>query len=192
MDAQPTPTFSALIRIGQIITFALIQGLILIAAVMTYMTLSSADQREAVAQEMAAEEREPAGAGDLVLPGIATAFTAISLAAAFFLPPTIRKAAVQRFRAEQSGGFTVPDGDDPIEGPMRYLSGGDQAARIVTSAIFEGVGVMGSILMMIQGDLLFLIFPAIGIAGIASQFPTLTKVQDWMRQIASQPASLSS
>jgi len=177
-SAEKTPMQSTSIarhvRTGQIITFAMVQGMILLTAILVIMQFSEP------AADPANDAREPAGWGQYVLPGIVVVWTVTALIASFIVPSMIRNAALNRFHGDPDAPSSVPPPDETLPEPLARLLGADQVARIVTQAIYEGLGTVSAIFLLIDDQLGYLAASAIAVAGIASQFPSKTQIQHWL------------
>lgn len=164
-------TISHSVRTGQIITFALVQGIILAAAVLAYLTFSQPEPEPPT---------QPVGGGAIVLPLIA-AFTLITaIAANMIIVPMMRRTAAARFQGEADSGITIPEPDQPTGPAIARLLGADQAARIVGQACLEGAGIFAAVLMLVDRNPMYLIVTAIALGGIAAQFPSSIKLRHWL------------
>lgn len=171
-DGNATITQQA--RLGQILTFALVQGMIVIAAVMAFITFSQPEPEPPV---------EPVGVGAYVLPAIVVFMIIMAFAANMIIVPMIRRVAIQRFHGDADAPNELPGNEEPVGAPLARLIGADQAARVVGQACFEGGGTIAAVFMMMDRNPSYLIAVAVALAGIAAQFPSVTKIRHWLENV---------
>lgn len=178
-------TIRSQVRTGQIISFALVQGVILTTAVLTYLAFGTgAGQAEGHAAGGAVSEGELGGEGGFLLPLIGLAVAVGCGVAAAVVPKILRGSAVERFRA--SGGSlplpTPPEAELPPAAAR--LLGSWTAATLVAQALLEGPAIFNAVLMVIQPHYGYLVLIAVMLAGIAMQTPTVEKVQRFLETAA--------
>lgn len=175
-------TIQAQVRTGQIISFALIQGIILVTAVMTYLAFGSAPG-DAQAEGEVADELAGADGG-FALPLIGAAVTVAAGIAAVVLPRVMRQTAMERFRAS---GHSLPLPVAPeaeLPPAATQLLGSWSAATLIGQALLEGPAILNAILMMIDPHVGYLALIAVMLAGIAMLTPTVDKVQRFLEAAA--------
>ena len=172
-------------RTGQIITFGLAQGVLLIAAVLTYFAIGN-DQQAAPGQPNPGPVLADGGlfgSPDLVMLAIGWSFAAFSFLAAVWLPSRSRQRAIKRFQASQE---TLPmplQAHDELPPAARSLVQSRMAATLISQALFEGAAITNALLLLLSSHLLHLIPVAVGILGIVAQVPTATKLLDWLEMV---------
>ena len=93
-------TINGIVRIGQMITFALAQGVLIITAIIYFLVV---DEPAAVDPNT-----PPAGAGDWVLPGIGICAAIGACVIAFVLSGMLRRLAIRKYRSSQTAASSPP------------------------------------------------------------------------------------
>ncbi|TWU37215.1 hypothetical protein [Novipirellula artificiosorum] len=177
---ESTGTLLTTLRTNQIIAIALIQGVLLITAILAFMTLRSAPNANPAPVAM------PAGAGDLVLPLMGAVLGAGSLVASMLVSKIMRQASINRFIASKENVPRPIDENITMTPAIRKLVGAASATRIVALAILEGAAVFNAILMLLDGYLaLHLAVITVCIFAMGVRFPTLRKRLDLIEEVAS-------
>jgi len=158
------------VRQMQIITAALLQGIVLFAAVVLYLHFSNkgaaAPGQGAIAPAQAA--------GLPVLSSMAVAMLVACGAAAFLVPAAILRGQVRALSAAR-----LPPSP---ESQTAHLLAVRQTTHIVYCALFEGAAFMGLVALMIGEPVWVLAVPGIALGMIAASFPTMGRVQSWLEQ----------
>ncbi len=152
----------AQVRVGQIITFALVQGTLLIAGIMVYMTL---------AQKPQVNNRATLFLAIGIMLAVGACVIALAVAS------TIRRLAVQRFREQcdrESGNVSAESAASPA---VNELLTRLQSSTLVGQAAMEGAAVANAVLLMLSGNLLHLAVITVMLIGIIWQTPTVGKRQ---------------
>ena len=163
-------------RTGQIITFALAMGLLMMSAVLSYVTLG-ADNTPPVGML-------PGAGGDVIIPVIGVLLTIGGCLAAAIIPPMMRRSAAAKIR-----GYGVPldqptGADGAITPQVRELLDKSQAATLVGQAQLEGSATICLVLMLLDGRLLYLGFVLVCLIGIVLLAPTTGKLQETVENAA--------
>ncbi|MEM9588973.1 MAG: hypothetical protein AAGA03_16955 [Planctomycetota bacterium] len=170
-EFSPQDAIAGQVRTGQIITFALIQGVIVVTAVMLYLVLAnqkaSADADAGDAVEQVA--REPNEGGDLVLPALSLLIGMGAAIAATTIVPALRRTAAARFRTQQQSKLNPAATES-------YLSAWG-TSTVIGQAVCEGAAMLCAVLMLVGETLLPLIPIALLLAGIALLCPTESKIR---------------
>ena len=164
----PSGSLTGFVRLGQIITFALVQGVLFTTAIMYFMM-----DDPAVANPVT--NSPPAGNGDLVLPGIGIVAAIGACMIAFVLTKMLRRTIIAKYRATETTPQQVTSQDVSLTPAMRQLMQGSSTGTLVGQAILEGAAVMNAILMLVDNNLIHLVPIAILVIGIVIQFPTVGK-----------------
>ena len=155
----------------QIIAAALIQGVVIFAAVVLYLHFSNNGAAGAVAAPAAAPAQGP---GLPVLSLLAVAMLAACGAAAFLLPAAILRGQVRQLSASRVTPATKSE--------TSHLLAVRQSTHIIYCALFEGAAFMGLVALMIGEPVWILAVPGIALAMILFAFPTFGRVQAWLEQ----------
>lgn len=139
-EAELQQTISASARIGQIITFALVQGVVLFAGVAVYLVHSGEADDALVADP------------NWTLPLIGLGLALIAIVASWIVSGQLLQAALRNFEARGGG--------DPLS-----LLGGYRSSIIVAQAILEGAAMANGVLMILDRSLFHL--PVIGVLILA-------------------------
>lgn len=179
-------TVAAAARVGQIITFALAQGVLLVAAVMIYISLGSGTGRQAQDQpapEPVIQDSGLLGSPDLLLLVLGFAVIAISGLAAVWVPSLICLRAVERFQAAGEPLPTPLQAHGELSPAARRLVQRRMSATLASQALLEGAGMINAILLVASPHLLYLVPIAIAVFGIVVQVPTAAKLLDWLESV---------
>ena len=178
-QAASVSTLKGYARIGQMITFALTQGIIVIAGVFLFITVR--------------EDQEVAAPQVYMMIG-AGAF-AMSLVAGFLVPSLIRSQAMTQFRrAEEvvqmrsSSVMGDPnsqlrdewiqwEADKSLPLPLNRLLAANQTSTLVGQAVLEGAAIINLVFFLLNGTFLHLILAAMCIVGILSMVPTVSRLR---------------
>lgn len=176
--ANRPDTLQQIARTGQIITFALAQGCLVIAVIFWFVN-EKPDKVEA--------------AGVYILIG-SLAFV-MCLIAAFFVPAMMRShfigvfrdldlirglretSATDRDSAKARDELIQWDPQSRLPDPVVGLLAGDQTARLVGQACLEGAGVINLVFWLLSASPIHLFFVVINIVGIISMLPTISKLR---------------
>lgn len=156
------------VRVGMIITFALVQGVIIIAAIFWLMSDGDAEQA-------AADRRVAEGSIDQVMFIVGLVATSVSAILAFVMVKTMRAAAITKFRASGETIELPIRADTKLQGSAAALLSASYAWTLVGQALLEGAAVMNLVLMYLDGNMLHLGLAAIGLIGIVMLTPTMGK-----------------
>jgi hypothetical protein len=154
------------IRVGQIITFALVQGTLIFAGIMAYMVMGK--------NPVGAP---PANGRDTLFLGIGIALALGACAIAVVAASTIRRLAVQRFREQFDSDSVTSSPDSAAPPAVNELIARLQAATLVGQAAMEGAAFANAVLLMLSGNLLHLAVITVMVIGIIWQTPTVGKRQ---------------
>ncbi|TWT83475.1 hypothetical protein CA13_49400 [Planctomycetes bacterium CA13] len=161
------------VRTNQIIWFALIQGTVLITAILGYMSFTSEPLAERPPDAM------PAGLGDYVLPMVGVTFGVGAIVVSLVLTRMLRQTAINKFAACNESVQRPVDENVPLTHAVTQLLSASSAMSIVGMAIPEGAAVLNAVLMLIDGQpLIHLCVIIVCVAAIAVQFPTTQKKLD--------------
>ena len=162
-------SLTGFVRIGQIITFAFVQSILFITAIMYFMMDDPASTNPA------APSATPAGNGDMVLPGIGIVAAIGACVIAFVLTKMLRRTIIAKYRATEMNPQKVTSQDISLTPAMLQLMQGSQTGTLIGQAILEGAAVMNAILMLVDNNPIHLAPIAILVVGIVLQFPTVGK-----------------
>jgi hypothetical protein len=154
------------IRVGQIITFALVQGTLIFAGIMAYMVAGN----------------NPVGAPqangrDTLFLGIGIALAIGACVIAVAAASMIRRLAVQRFREQCDSDSVMLSPDAAAPPAVNELIARLQSATLVGQSAMEGAAFANAILLMLSDNLLHLAVIAAMVIGIIWQTPTVGKRQ---------------
>ncbi|MGB7346137.1 MAG: hypothetical protein WBD20_18105 [Pirellulaceae bacterium] len=176
------PSIKGVARVGMIITLAMVQGIVVITAIILYLTIDN----DKLDPNGAAQPRVAAEPTDWLMPGLGLLFGLIACVAAFVVTRVMKSIAMNKFRQHNSLHSTphsdIPRSDIPRSGiqstpQVTQLLGALQTKTIVGQVILEGAAVINAVFMMIDGNLIHLAVIGILIAGILFQLPTVSKYQ---------------
>lgn len=105
-------------------------------------------------------------------------------AAALLLAAVITAAVVPRIvrtRARAIWSARATDEEGLNEVMMEYGQ-----SVMLRSAVFEGAGLLGGVVVLLDGIAVFLAIPALALAGLACLFPTASRVADFAHKIVTQ------
>jgi len=190
------PTIRSAVFVGQIITFALAKGTLIVAAVAAYLVffgdfgggrLGTGGGGDGAAGGALADGPTEAGlAIGQVLPLLGISLFAGGVVAAVWIPGLIRNQAVLRFR--QSGEtFAHPLTEQtpvPPGTPIGDLVAGLMTATLASQGILEGVAFINSIFLILTGQWLLMIPVIVALFGIVTQVPTVGQVMDRLESIS--------
>ncbi|QDT09934.1 hypothetical protein [Planctomycetes bacterium K23_9] len=173
------------VRIGMIITFALVQGVVFATGIMLFLMLNGDDGVAAGAQPAAAQ---PAGAGDLVLPGLGIAIGVGACVAALVVGGMMKRISINHFRAQLSAAGIKQVDHTATQFPPQVdqLINASRARTIVGQAILEGAAMLNVILMFLDDNLIHLVPIGVLIAGIVMLLPTVGKKLALVEQASSR------
>ncbi|MCM2374389.1 hypothetical protein [Aporhodopirellula aestuarii] len=181
-NQQSTPTtLSGLVRVGQIISFAMVTGVITISVVFAMLLL----------------KREEPPHDDVMLVALGGGVFVMALGSAFFLWMTLRSAAVTKLHRHPevaellSGGAAASqsardawenwDQDEALPPPLRPFLGAMQTSCLVAQAVLEGAAIANLVLALIDGNALHFVFVLFSLVGIAALTPTTGKMRGHIR-----------
>ena len=175
-------TIASTVRVGQIITFALVQGVIVVAAVMTYLAFGNreVDQQLADAQDAADFFAMPSSADDWLLPALGIAVAVGAAVVALVVPNLMRRSGIIDFRATGTSLDVPVDPKQSLPWPASKLMGTYLTSKIVGEAVLEGAAMLNLVLLMLDQSVLHYVPIAALLAGIALQFPTISKAQHFL------------
>lgn len=168
-ENAPGGSLTEFVRPGQIITFALVQGVLVIAAVMYFFVMDDPVVPNAAPNAM------PAGNGDLVLPGIGIVAAIGACAFSFVITKMLRRTIISKYQSTETNPQKVTSQDVSLTPAMRGLMQGSQTCTLVGQAILEGAAVINAILMIVDNNLIHLGLIAVLVVGIVIQVPTVGK-----------------
>lgn len=169
-EDAPGGSLSEFVRPGQIITFALVQGVLVITAILFLFI-----KGEAAAVNPAAPNAPTAGGGDLVLPGIGIVAAVGACVIAFALRTMLRRTSINKYRKTETKPQEIASQDASLTPAMRQLMKDSQVGTLIGQVILEGAAVMNAILMVVDDNIIHLVPIAILVAGIVIQLPTVGK-----------------
>lgn len=173
-------------RTGQIITFALAQGVLLAAGVLTYLAVGNDARPAAPGQPQpgpAIADGGLLGSPDGVMLAIGWSIAAFSFLAAIWLPSFSRRRALKRYQATQESLPMPLQAHDELPPAARNLVHSRMTATLMSQALLEGAGMTNAILLVISPHLLHLVPVAIAVCGIVAQLPTTGKLLDWLESV---------
>lgn len=157
------------LRREQIITFALIQSVVFITAIMAYLAFWSGDWGPANAAP---------SDDDTVLVAIGAAVCFGGCFASFVVNRLMRAAAIQQFVSAGEEVEVSVQESMAISSRIRELLAASQTRTIVCLALVEGAAVINAMLMMLDANLTHLVMIAFCFVAMVLQFPTLQKKLD--------------
>ena len=155
-------TIHGVVRTGQVVTFALIVGIVFISVTLLVLTLS--ENRQA----------DPS----IMLPAIGATVGVVTWIVALVLPEMLRSQAGSKLAARVDPLDRQAANDETLEPSLREFATTQNSATLIGQAVLEGGAVTNLILMFMDGWLvLHLSFAAAATIGIASMTPTTTKLR---------------
>jgi hypothetical protein len=149
------------VRTGQVITFAMIMGLIMMVGILLTLSIDGdkgqADDKNSI----------------LILLGIGAGFLAIITS--LVLSRWQHRAALMALRANRAADDAIPSDSQTVTSSVARFLGSSASATLVGQAVLEGAAVINAVLMVIDGNLLHLAVVAVMIVGMALQTPTIAK-----------------
>lgn len=159
------------VRTGQIITFALVQGVVLITAIMTWMVISGAEDGDPIFSITDDSKI-------MLTVGFVVAVTA--MAASYLLNFLSRSSAKAQFGGSGQVWNPREENGGPMPAELQPLVGRFQTRTLIGQAVLEGAAVFNAVLMGVNENLLHLAFIIVLGIGIALQFPTMGKLVRWI------------
>ena len=159
------------IRTGQIITFALVQGVVVITAIMAYLVVSGAEDGQALFQTTGESLT------NLII-GAVLAVVAIGVCLAIRM--VMRNQSMSRFQPLKKPFRLQDSKNSNVPGTISNLIGAYHTRNLVGQAVLEGATVINAMLIMLSDNLMHLVPIAVLLVGIVLQVPTLGKVKQWI------------
>ncbi len=169
-------SLSDVARPGTIITFALVQGIVIIAAIFAYMVFSG---------EPAPPNDAPEPIPSYVMPAIGLLASAGACAGAIVLPGLFRRNSEAEFKSSGEQVVLPIRADQPLSDAQAKLAAGNQAAALVGQALLEGAAVINLVLFLLDEHWIHFGFAAISVIGILLLAPTAGKVKQAIEDAAS-------
>lgn len=144
-----------LLRAAQVVTLALVTGVMMFAGVATFMAMNRASG-------------SPAGQ-DQMLWIILVPTAVIATAGVFLVPMMFRKQAAQTWQGRS-------DNEAALAKVVRTF----QMACVLRAALLEMPALMGSVIVLITGNLYGLLAPGIAVIVMLILFPRTAMLQDWL------------
>jgi hypothetical protein len=156
---------------GTLITFALISGVVMISAVMTFMILSNPPEDQSLLRVD----------GDAMLfLGIGyVAFLGGALAAVI-LRSQLKGRAIEKLRASHEPLPRPLEGDSPLPQSGQSFLGEVATFTLIGQAVLEGPAIINAIFMLMENNFAHAIPIVIAILWIAAQIPTVDKIKMMM------------
>lgn len=162
------------LRIGQVISFALIQGIILVSAVAVFVAAREHRAGDGVAQR----QNESGSLFDSLLSTAGFGLTLAAIPTALVLRRLLRQTgSAQSCPPEPAKSATDKDKITPRESS---LLAADRISVIFAQAILEGVAFFNAIVIFIAGNLWQLAAIFVLLAVMASLTPTRAKAERWL------------
>jgi hypothetical protein len=162
----------------QIISFALIQGVVIFLGITVYLV------------HVHNQGRPMGMAGDLpVLSLVAGWFLVLNSCLAVVVPRLVRRAALRRIAADT---WQAPPGASAADyaGDAIKLLAVRQQTLIIMQAFFEGTAMLGIIAYLMEGLPVVLAVPIIGLGVMVASFPTEGRVRLWLQDQANRLTEL--
>lgn len=169
-DVQGPSTIRQSATINQIISLALIGGLIAITSVVSFLVISNVENKA----DLWAIEQE-----DYLFLGLGYGIFIASACASVFMRLQTKMAAAHRFQAAHRERPTTINEDTTFPG-LPSLLAGYATANIIGAALLEGPAVINAIFMMIDDNLWHLIPIGCAVVGILITLPTATKIKHFV------------
>lgn len=177
-----TVTIKSVVRTGQIITFALAKGLVLIAIAAIVLS-GNQDGAANVPGDRIDQKGVMADSGE-ILPIIGFAVFVLAAVAGIVVPGFIRASAIHDF---QQSGQRLPatiEVDAPLTQEAGQLMNRLMVSTLIGQAIFEGAGTLNLVLLMLTNQW-YLLVPAIfAVFAIVALCPSQAKVLDRLERLA--------
>jgi hypothetical protein len=177
-----TVTIKSVVRTGQIITFALAKGLVLIA--IAAILLSGKQGEPANGPGDRGDQQGVMADSGAILPIVGFAAFVLAAVAGFVVPGFIRASAIHDF---QQSGQRLPstiDVDAPLTQEAGQLMSRLMVSTLIGQAIFEGAGMLNLVLLMLTNQW-YLLIPAIfAVFAIVAQCPSQANVLDRLERLA--------
>lgn len=146
------------VRQGQIITFAMVQGVVVIAVLFAFMA------------------RDTKPDDDMLMPVIGIAVAIVALGIATVIPMLIIRGAIENYRGSADEPNS-PSIDTELGPAVSTLVARRQTATLVSQAALDGAATANLVLMLLDGHLLLHgVITGVLIVGIVLQVPTTGKV----------------
>ena len=159
------------VRSGQITTFALIQGVVVITAIMFFF---------------ARNEEGRAGKPALILPIIGASVGVAVVCVAAIAIHVLRKRAIHNFHCLGETIATPVDESVTLTPGISALLDETHTNLIVGLAIIDGVAILNAIVYFIDGHWINLAGVAVCLVAMAAQWPTLGKRLDLIERAAQE------
>ena len=162
-------SISNIARTGQVLTFVMIQLVVLVACVLLYMTLDVSDQPRV--------EATPRGSGTYwFLPWIGAILMFGAVIGAFLLPRKLRRVALSKYR-QIGERVRMPVHFEAILTPaLTDFAGACQASALVGQSLLQFAAIVNLMLMYLDGHLLHLLLAAACVVGIVLQIPLSSRL----------------
>lgn len=177
-------TVKSAVRIGQVITFALVQGVVFFAAIVVFLSWNNGAGPAAPRDGDAAIAPGEVAPPDGPLPLIGAAALVIAAFAGVIAPMVMRSWAIHDF---QQTGQQLPmpiDAETPLSHEAGQLVSRLMVSTLISQAIFEAAGFINLVLLMVTGQILLVIAAVIAVFAIAVQCPRTAKILDRLEQLA--------
>ena len=156
----------------QIITLALLFGVINIAVILVAVTMFSGDVK--LSSELD------------VLTIVAMAFAIMVTIAAAIVPGIVRRQgapfAAEAARQRDDANSPVVDPSKPMSPPEKQMFAVYQTSHIIKAALLEGGAVMASIIFVTNTSIICIAIAVVLMVLLASIFPTTGRVVAWMEE----------
>ncbi|WP_442507049.1 hypothetical protein SH528x_005935 [Novipirellula sp. SH528] len=168
-----------LVRTGQVIAFALIQGVLFITAILAYLTFLSGDGGPANAGPAS-----PPAEDNLVLVIIGVVACFVGCFASFVVNRLMKGMAIRQFVSTGEEVALPIDETATMTAEISSLLTTSQTRMIIGMALVEGAAVINAVIMMLDENVIHLVMIALCLAAMAVQFPTLRKKLDLIESAA--------
>jgi hypothetical protein len=157
-----SPRFQALVRTQQIITGAIISGLVAFSVIVLTMPTPAGQGVDG--------ERGP------IVSYVAAAVGVMNLALAFVVPALVLHGGLRRMAA---GVSASPDSLGDEAAALLNLR---QTAHIVTLGLLEGAGFLGCIAYLLEGHAVGMTIAGVMVGLMLALFPTVGRVRAWLEK----------
>ncbi|TWU07850.1 M48 family metalloprotease [Stieleria varia] len=158
-------------RTGMIITFALIQGIVIVSAIMVFMVFSRRQPGDSLLG---------LDSDSMIWIVLGGGIALVSIIATVVLRAVFRSIAYGEFRGANVDPEVMRETNASVPQAVPKLIGAFQTRTIIGQAILEGAAMINAVLMFVNDNLLHVIPIVVLVVGVGLQVPTPGKIRDWI------------
>ncbi|MCC9602818.1 hypothetical protein LOC67_19885 [Stieleria sp. JC731] len=154
-------------KTGLVITFALINGVVVVAGILSYLSLGDFPEDLPLIRF---------GQDEWLFLAIGGLATLLTIPVAIVLPKIMKGQAAERLRSTDLDFPQPIDTNATLPPEGRHFLGAFQSSTLIGQALFEGPAMLNAVFVFIDHNFAHLFFVAVGIAGIVLLAPTPQKL----------------